>query len=249
MENQSFSNPQNSQQQNTTSLEQNTSSKKQTGLLFPVLITLLISAVVFGLGGYYVGSQLNDKTLTNENSVAITPTPNSQAINTPNLMESSESVSDWNTYTNTSPAYTIQYPADWIVDNSKALVDAQTGGQLIIMKDNYKLTISWPSAYGPSGCIFNDQPEYQKFDSDPMPQFSLCKGEFKQFDNESGSIHRRLVNPTITPSGDTIWSVYTKETNSNYFVAVPPINYTTPKNYDKELINTMDEILSSYQIN
>lgn len=249
MENQTIENPQNAQQVNNAPVEQTLASRQKMSLLLPVLLTFLISAIVFGLGGYYVGSQLSSKSLTNENTIVATPTPNSQVVNSLTPIESLEPDSDWKTYTNTNPAYTIKFPTDWVVDSSKALVDPQIGGQLVIMKDDYKLTISWPSAYGPSGCIFNDQPEYQTFESDPMPQFSLCEGEFKQFSNEGGNTHRRLVSPTITPSGSITWSVYTQEANSNYFVTVPPINYTAPQNFDKQVIDTMDQILSSYRVN
>ncbi|KUK79758.1 MAG: hypothetical protein XD95_0146 [Microgenomates bacterium 39_7] len=57
MENQPDSNPQNSQHLNSASVNPDISPEQKMSLLFPVLITLLISAVVFGLGGFYLGKK------------------------------------------------------------------------------------------------------------------------------------------------------------------------------------------------
>ncbi len=71
MENQPTSNPQICQQPGSAPVEDDTSPKQKTSLLFPVLITLLVSAIVFGIGGYYLG--------INKTS---TPLPNDSADNT-----------------------------------------------------------------------------------------------------------------------------------------------------------------------
>lgn len=215
-----------------------TSSKPPYLALGLAVVVLLIA---FGAGGYYLGKQ---SAPTENEMVSIIETPTPTVSSTP----TSEPQSMLKTYSNAEPAYTIQYPTDWKVDSSKAKVDPQTGGELTISKGEYKLTISWPVAYGPSGCIFNDQPEYQTFETDPMPpQFSLCEGKFIQFTSKNGSVRRRQISPRTNPDGSVVWSVYTKESNSGYFVTVPPVSYSSPKSFDEEEITTMDEILSSFE--
>lgn len=75
MENQSNTNSQTTQQINPAPVEQNTYLKHKTSLLFSVIVTLLIS-VIFGIGGYYLGTQQN-KTDSNSHfdRIATTSSP------------------------------------------------------------------------------------------------------------------------------------------------------------------------------
>lgn len=85
MENQTPPNPQDSQQLNNSSIEPNLAPKQKNSLLWPVLITFLISGVIFGLGGYFLGSQsLNNKqaVVEQKNSPVSTPTP--EVVSAPN---------------------------------------------------------------------------------------------------------------------------------------------------------------------
>lgn len=150
------------------------------------------------------------------------------------------STAGWQTYTNPIRKYAIRYPSDWTLDTTKAetTIDDVQGATLAISKQSYKLTITWPSAYGPGMCIFDDQ------DRVGAPEFaSYCGGQFVDFGQ-----HRRLVNPT-NQKDHVQWPVYTKDTNSSYFVTVPPISYQAPKNYDNSVIKTMDSILETYHPN
>lgn len=218
----------------------------------PLGLAVVVLLITFGAGGYYLGGQSTNNSQQiiqseTSNIPTIQDSTSQQIIVSPSPTSASQTESMWKTYNNVEPAYTIKYPNDWRVDSSTAKVDSQTGGELIISKGEYKLTIAWPVAYGPSGCVFNDQPEYQTFETDPMPQFSLCEGKFVQFTSKSGNVHRRQISPRINPDGSVVWSVYTKESNSSYFVTVPPVNYSSPKSFDEKEITTMDEILSSFQ--
>lgn len=125
MENQNPTNPPESNMVNPSDEQLMTASVNKTNLLLPILITFLASAVIFGIGGYYVGSQLSNTSLTNENTIAATPKPSSQVFNSSTPSESPELNSDWKTYTDSDKNFSFQYPADWTVvdsDNSKAIL-------------------------------------------------------------------------------------------------------------------------------
>ncbi len=152
---------------------------------------------------------------------------------------------NWQTYTNSTPAYAIQYPTDWTIDTSKAKQNDETGAQLIIRKGLYALTITWPTGYGPSVCVFSDNPLYGKEKEGPIGD---CVGTFVEFSSTS-QVFRRLAKPDLIPRENPTsasWSIYTKD-KSGSFVTVPPIGYAAPKIYDENTIRIMDQILSSFK--
>ena len=155
--------------------------------------------------------------------------------------EDAESLlSSWNTYSNSVLNYTIQYPDGWAVDAAKA--ELPSGQILVISNGDYDLTIQWPSAYGPWMCLFDDH------DRTTAPEFaSYCEGDFKEFESGNGKIiYRRLEAPDILEKSAQ-WRVFAKE--EKYFVTVPPISYHSPINFKKQMIETLDQILSSYHSN
>lgn len=86
-------------------------------LILPILLTLLISGVVFGFGGYYLGISANkyDQQLTSEkqtNQVNQNPDLTQQPI------ENQPSQQVWNSYIAKSMDITFKIPQDWIVDES-----------------------------------------------------------------------------------------------------------------------------------
>ena len=144
---------------------------------------------------------------------------------------------EWKKYTNIIEKYSIEYPSDWTLDTSKAEIENNDpiGAELSIFKGNYKITIMWPSAYGPGICIFDDQ-----YRSNAPEMANYCEGSFKDIIQNS---KRRLVKPEVFDN-HTQWEVYTK--NNNYFVTVPPTRYSAPVQYDENIIGTMDQILSTF---
>lgn len=204
---------------------------------FPLLLVTLISAAIFGLGGYYLGQR--------SMNIQPTPTPTVAATNTPS--PTPDEKTQWLTYANENPKYMIQYPADWTVDSSRAEIGPDEDGELILTKGDYSLTISWPTAFGPGGCIFEDHAEYTTFNADPIPQFSLCSGPFKEFVGGKNTFRRLVAPRSDTPA--SVWTIYTKEVNSKYFVTVPPIAYSAPVRYDEDEIETMDAILKTFDAN
>lgn len=152
-------------------------------------------------------------------------------------------INDWKSYTNEILKYSIKYPNDWIIDTSKAElpISTENSQELNISKGSYKLTILWPSAYGPNICLFDDQSK-----SGAPEMASYCEGEYIQYSsNEGKELHRRLAKPESF--GDyQQWEVYTKE--KSYFVTVPVIRFTAPLNFIADQVETMDQILSTYTL-
>lgn len=148
---------------------------------------------------------------------------------------------DWKTYSNKILKYTIKYPNDWTIDTSKAElpISTENSQELNISKGTYKLTILWPSAYGPGICLFDDQSR-----SGAPEMASYCEGKYIELSsNGSKELHRRLVKPE-TFGDHQQWEVYTKE--KSYFVTVPIIRFTAPLNFVADQVEIMDQILSTY---
>ena len=114
MENQPISNQKDFQQLNNNPIEQNISPKKQASLLFPVLITLLISAIVFGFGGYYYGSSVNQVSNLETESISITDSRS----NIPSPSPKSSDISLIN-YVHPEKMYKLEYPSGFIVKENK----------------------------------------------------------------------------------------------------------------------------------
>lgn len=111
MQNQSISNPQVSLKPNNTPVEQNTPQKK-TNLLFPILITLVISGAVFGLAGYYVGVQTIAKKDSNQ-ATNPTPIPPKSSPTSSAPVQTPTPGNGEITYTNTQYGFSIQFPQDF----------------------------------------------------------------------------------------------------------------------------------------
>lgn len=148
----------------------------------------------------------------------------------------SADISNWKTYTNNTYHYTIKYPTDWTIDDSKA--NDNSYAPIRVAKSNYFLEILFLEGFGPSGCYFDDQTPSEN------PMIEYCEGEFVEFDN---GLKRRLTTPNGIDSGDVQWPIYTKEKQSGYFVTVPPTSYIAPVNYESEVIMVMDKILETFQ--
>lgn len=118
MENPTIPNPQNPQQLNNVPVEQNISPKQKTSLLIPVLITLLISAIVFGGGGYYFGKL---SSVTQPVTQYEQPTPTPVAINEPNVSPISDPTSQWQTYSDPSLNVQFKYPSTITVEKKQNL--------------------------------------------------------------------------------------------------------------------------------
>jgi hypothetical protein len=101
MENPSTINQQNLHTSDSVKVEQRTYSKQKTSLFFPIVITLFISAVVFGLGGFYLGKKSSTipNTQVSENKakeqvVQASPTPIPRTTNSQTLLNITDLLTD-----------------------------------------------------------------------------------------------------------------------------------------------------------
>lgn len=118
MENKLKRRQQNFQQLNNLSTELNSAPKQRASLLWPILVTLLVSSLIFGLAGYYLGKPSSSRPLT---STAVqkqpTPTITSQPPASPApLQESSQTVTFQHEYL---PGFDIVFLDDWKLDTKQ----------------------------------------------------------------------------------------------------------------------------------
>jgi len=113
MENQNPINPPESNNVNPLAKQTISASIDKTNLLVPILFTFLISAFIFGIGGYYLGkmnsqsTNLNDVSKTKPSPLIAqinhSPTPNSKKYNV---------AEDWKIYSNPQTDFSFKYPQD-----------------------------------------------------------------------------------------------------------------------------------------
>jgi len=111
MENQINAGDQNTQQigQNPVSQPVLTPEKPKINYLAMTGV-VLVCFVVFGFGGYYFGQQ-SSKSIQIPNQNQTQPTPAATA--TPNTVSNQPTDSPWQSYTNPSALYEVQYPNGW----------------------------------------------------------------------------------------------------------------------------------------
>ena len=107
--------------------------KPRSPLRGGVLITILISAILFGGGGYYLGTQAKtDSTATtktdNNDDVAATATPTA----TPKASPSASPATTTKTYTNSTVGFSFQYPQSFKLYESWPATEISGGPALVV---------------------------------------------------------------------------------------------------------------------
>jgi hypothetical protein len=120
-------------------------TQAKTNLLIPILTTALVSAIIFGLGGYYLGKQsLNNfqQSVNNQNQPVVTNIPEvspTQYIPSPSITSTPISLK---TYTSKLEKLSFKYPSDW-----KEIPYDQSnlpgGDSFKIQSPNGKLEVVW----------------------------------------------------------------------------------------------------------
>ncbi len=80
-------------------------------MVLPIAITVLISALVFGIGGYYLASSPSGTDTSS--GVLTTPTAKTSASPTATATASTDATSGWKTYAATTYGYTFKYDPAW----------------------------------------------------------------------------------------------------------------------------------------
>lgn len=117
MENQPDLNPQNSQQLDNTPVEQTPVPRQKGILLIPILVIFLLSASVFGFGGYLLGRQSVGYSTYQEDQLDSTPSSNvSQQARVVSPSSSPLIIIDKKIYSN--QYFTFEYPESWTADTT-----------------------------------------------------------------------------------------------------------------------------------
>lgn len=119
MENQPFTNSIETNRVDSTPINQPlTPPQAKTNLVVPIFLTVLVSALVFGFGGYYFGRMGSDSRKINSEQLVIIQSPTPSTVVTPSsspVVSQNSDYSGWNSYTNPSALYEIKYPNGWRV--------------------------------------------------------------------------------------------------------------------------------------
>lgn len=209
-----------------------------------LLIVILVVLIFSGLVGYlwYQNQQLRSQlesqksvTAVPENQITTTPISNTPSPDTQPLVESP--ATNLTTYTSVRHQVSFDYPPSWSVEEVDGAVPL-----IKIRRENYLINIDFPDGFGPGVCIFSDHPDFAKDIDGPVEK---CGSDFIVIPTPNGELRRRLydvINDTTFG-----WQVLSKNTESGYFVTVPPITYHTPRYYDENILKEMDLIIASYK--
>ncbi len=112
----------------------------KTNLLAPILSTVLVCAVVFGLGGYYIGKQFSNNVqqpVANQNQPTTTlPT---EVLPSPTDTPTPVSLT---TYTSSFEKLSFKYPSDWKITQSQK-ADSVNGDSITVQSPSGKVKINW----------------------------------------------------------------------------------------------------------
>lgn len=145
MENQSITNPSETTPINSVPIVQPYAPvQTKTSLVMPILLTVLVSGILFGVGGYYLGKQLSDSAqqlVANQNQPATAMPKISPTEVLPSPIDTPTPVS-LTTYTSSFEKLSFKYPSNWkIAQFQKA--DSSNGDSMTIQSPNGKVEISW----------------------------------------------------------------------------------------------------------
>lgn len=144
MENQPTTNPLGSTSVNSAPVSQSpVPAQVKTNLLVPILLTALVSAIVFGFGGYYFGTRtVTPQQYMNQNQ----PVPTNSPITT--LVQPSPTpqiTSNLTKYTSSFEKLSFYYPSDWIKSSPQPQSNDPKGDALGIKDPKGLVEITWIS--------------------------------------------------------------------------------------------------------
>lgn len=210
-----------------------------------IFVWIVVGVIILGIGitgGLFLSKQLYP-------TPQITPTPS--PISQPPTLDPT---ANWKTYTNVSDGYLLKYPNDWIVQTLTDVKDKfysfdALGKEMILSKtilgkNGYQMIIfrnfSGPISEEPQICVYPDSQidsgTYAplRFTSDIVTE--IRDGGYRRsiLNEYPDQIRFEVCKPRKNPSADGI-------------IFEPAyITYLTPKKYDFQTLNEMDQILSTF---
>ncbi len=93
----------------------------KTNLILPILATLLMSAALFGFGGYYLGKQSytsQSQNFTDKNPTELIPTVVSSSPTPLIVSPAPNMTAEWKTYIDTKNRFSFKYPSNLVLSSS-----------------------------------------------------------------------------------------------------------------------------------
>jgi len=118
MENQPIINPSDISSINPPVNQPSIPPQIKSNLMMPILTTLLVSAVLFGVGGYYLGAQ-SSKTNSSQQQMEVSPSPYVTASPTSQEIKNeipNSATGSWQLYTDAQLKFSLSYPDTYKLD-------------------------------------------------------------------------------------------------------------------------------------
>ena len=132
MENQPITNSSETTPINSAPIVQSpTPIQTKTNLVVPILLTVLVSAIVFGVGGYFLGKSISGNT---QEPVAVSnpqnlPTPTITTVpNSPTLMATIDPTANWKVFTDSKLGFLFKHPSRYNLSKPAPGGDAPNEG-------------------------------------------------------------------------------------------------------------------------
>lgn len=215
------------------------------------ILLAILSAAVLGLSSYIVWDLYQteeDDTIpehaiptvnedTKESAVPEEPEENTSL----NTEYRSETI-NWLTYTNKEMGITLKYPDDWTLSDELTDMSETVGTegaftlQVDISKEDYIFRLQIPAGSGPSQCVYTE--------SETEGMQGLYYDNYTEIVNQERE-YRRSFTGGETP----MYIICRKEESGNFSTWVGPgyVSYKVPSSVDTEMLETLDEILLSYE--
>jgi len=100
----------------------------KTNLVMPILLTLIISGAIFGIGGYFLGKQSLPKQTANYQQTLPSPTVTKELSNSPTPTVTTDPTVDWEVFTDSKLGFSFKYPSRYTLSKSVPGGDAPKEG-------------------------------------------------------------------------------------------------------------------------
>lgn len=216
----------------------------------PILIILLVlGSVVVGAGSMFFFTEVFRKPESLPGDTFPTNSPTASPAESPcsipeGCPPEEPGTGNWKTFTSKDGKHTISYPSDWtLTDKSEksTIYPDATLTNIEISKNSHKIISYELDGWGPAACLYDGEKQPDNpiaFDAGKYVEISAEQGKFRRSDDgesKSGQLH---------------WTVCSNLENGSFLTvaAIGIKSYQTPISYDKELIETMDQILATYKL-
>lgn len=210
-----------------------------------ILFVLLILAAAIGAGIYLIVKQMaredGSATLpeTGEEISDETGSESDTAVSLEDL-DYEDPYEEWESYENSDFEVTIQYPADWTLEETVDEASDQCNGFTVtVSKDDYVFQLDIPCASSPSTCIYPDTDTATV----PVGASTIEFGDYEEISSDTVSLRRGYSSTFVRYY---ICKFSTASMLFDTFVDPGYIQYEVPSGtVDEDMLESLDYILQS----